>query len=102
MKNYKSIQEIETLDDGTMNVLLKNGKRAFIEIKRLNEKFEAAIYHMMIGDPIEEKRKTSMDILSKLSKHDAYKECAKEAIGWIDENPDQFLKAEEIRESKYK
>lgn len=102
MTEYKNIKHIETLDDGTMNVLLKNGKRALIEITRLNEKFEAAIYRMLIGDPIGSDKKAPVDILEKLEKHEVYRECAKEALGWVDDNSEQFLKAEELGEVDYK
>ncbi|WP_027400121.1 hypothetical protein [Anaerovorax odorimutans] len=98
MDDYKNILRIETLNDGTMNILLRNGKRALIEIKRLNKKFEAAIFHMLVGDPDLGEEKARVSIMDKLNKHDAYKECAKEAIGWIDSNYDKYFQLEETKE----
>ncbi len=98
MKEYNNIEKVNTLDDGTMNVLMKNGREAIVEIVKLNEKFQAAIYSFFTPEFGETARKEST--LAKLNKHDAYKECAKEALGWIDENPIQFMEQEEIKDIK--
>ncbi|MFV0518586.1 MAG: hypothetical protein ACK5MV_14435 [Aminipila sp.] len=95
MKEYNNIEKIETLDDGSMSVLMKNGKKAVIEIIRLNEKFQAAIYRLFTPDFDTETQKEST--FAKLEKHDAFKECAKEAIGWIDDNPLEFEEPEEVK-----
>lgn len=98
MKEYNNIEKINTLDDGTMNVLMKNGREAIVEIVRLNEKFQAAIYRLFTPELEEIPRKEST--FAKLGKHELYKECAKEALGWIDQNPLEFPKLEEIKEIK--
>ena len=96
MDNYKNIMDIQTLDDGSMSIALKNGKEAIIEIVKFEEKFSAAIYCMFI--PKFEQNKKKKNLLAELQKHDAYKECAREAIGWIDENQDKFVRIEEKEE----
>lgn len=98
MKEYKNIERVNRLDDGTMNILMKNGREAIIEIVKFNEKFQAAVYSLFtpeLGKP--QKRQ---DTLAKLGKHDAYKECAKEALGWVDENPLEFVEPPVIKEFK--
>ncbi|QAT42408.1 hypothetical protein [Aminipila luticellarii] len=98
MKEYKNIEKIDSLDDGTMSVLMKNGREAVIEIVKLNEKFEAAIYRIFSPELGKGKKKEST--FAKLEKHELYKECAKEALGWIDENPLEFTEPQEIKEFK--
>ena len=94
-QNYKNIEKIVTLDDGSVSVLMKEGKQAIIEFIKLNEKWQAKVYSMFVpevGEPT--KKKTAFD---KAVEHEVYKDCAKEALGWIDENPLEFV-PEEIRE----
>lgn len=98
MKEYKNIEKVNTLDDGTLNVFMKNGKKAIVEIIRLNEKFQASVYSLFAPDFDENGEKDSL--LKKLEKHGAYKECARDALGWIDENPLEFIELEEIKEFK--
>ncbi|QIB68919.1 hypothetical protein Ami103574_06100 [Aminipila butyrica] len=98
MKDYKNIEKIDTLDDGTMNVLMKNGKGAVVEIIRLNEKFQAAIYKLFAPDFEQVAQREGS--LARLGHHDGYKECAKEALGWIDENPLEFIEPQEIKPIK--
>ncbi len=98
MKDYINIEKVNTLDDGTMNVLMKNGKEAIVEIVRLNEKFQAAIYKLFTPELGEIPKKEST--FAKLGKHEIYKECAKEALGWIDQNPLEFTEPEELRKIK--
>lgn len=93
--NYKNIEKIEKLDDGSMSVLMKNGKEAIIEIIKFNEKFQAAIYSLFTPEP-EGGEKKKKSAFSELGKHDAYAECAKEALGWIDENPLELEKPQEV------
>ena len=71
MKTYKNIEKIDTLDDGTMNVLMKNGKQAVVEIVRLNEKFQAAIYK--IFSPDFESNSEKEGILAKLGRHEGWR-----------------------------
>lgn len=95
MKEYKNIEKVNTLDDGTMSVLMKNGKEAVIEVVKFNEKFQAAIYSLFTPELGDKGKKECT--LAKLERHDVYKECAKEALGWIDENPLEFAPPEEIK-----
>lgn len=92
MGSYQNIDKIDVLDDGSMTVALKNGREAIIEIIKLNDKFKAAIYRWFGPNYVEKKPKS---ILIELGKHDAYQECAKEALGWVDENPIEFIPIEE-------
>lgn len=98
MKEYKNIEKVNTLDNGSMNVMMKNGREAIIEIVKLNEKFQAAIYSLFtpeLGKPIKKE-----SAFAKLGKHDVYKECAKEALGWIDDNSLDFPEPQELKEFK--
>lgn len=97
MTQYKHIEKVETLDDGTLNVFLKDGKAAIIEIIRLNEKFQAAVYHMFTPISEEQQSMKKKNLLIELEKHGEYKACAKEALGWIDENPENLFIDEEKR-----
>ncbi|QHI71510.1 hypothetical protein [Aminipila terrae] len=98
MKEYKNIEKFDTLDDGTVNVLMKNGKEAVIEIVKLNEKFQAAIYRIFAPELGKNTKKEGT--LAKLGKHDLYKECAREALGWIDQNPLEFTEPQELKTLK--
>ncbi|MBE6033632.1 hypothetical protein [Aminipila sp.] len=98
MKEYKNIEKVNTLDDGTMNVLMKNGREAFVEIVKLNEKFQAAVYRLFtpeLGTNV-----IKENTLAKLGRYDLYKECAREALGWIDENPLAFVEQQEVKAPK--
>lgn len=97
MTQYKNIEKVETLDDGTLNVFLKNGKAAIVEILRLNEKFQAAIYHMLLPSPTAMHEPKKKNLLIELEKHEGYKACAKDALGWIDNNTDNLFIEEEKR-----
>lgn len=99
MAEYKNIVGVDTLDDGSMTVFMKNGRNAIIRIVKLNEKFEAAIYGMFAGVSAEnESRKEPL--LVRLEKFDVYKDCAKDALGWVDENIHDDFVPEEIKEFK--
>lgn len=95
MKEYKNIEKVATLDDGTLNVFLKDGKAAIVEIIRLNEKFQAAIYHMFTPILTEQEPIKKKKLLMELEKYEGYKACAKDALGWIDENPEMLFIEEE-------
>lgn len=98
MKEYNNIEKVSTLDNGTITVMMKNGREAIVEIVKFNEKFQAAIYRLFtpeLGGTIKKE-----STLAKLGKHDIYKECAKEALGWIDDNSLEFIKPQELKEFK--
>ena len=97
MDNYKNIYGIEKLDDWATSVFLKNGRQAYIEIKRLNANFTASVYHFWKDDIRERK------LIKELGKHDEATACLQEAMGWVDEHSAQFLKPEEIKKDvRYK
>lgn len=96
MDEYKNIEYVNKMEDGSMNVVLRNGRRALIEIQELNSKFQAAVYALFTPDLKAEAEKK--DTFAKLGKHDAYKECAKEALGWVDQSQLEDAKLEEVKE----
>ena len=100
MGEYKNIDRVETIDDGTMSVFMKNGRQAIIEIVKLNEKFEAAIYGKIAAETAGIKAEKKDSLLKRLKQCDVYKECAQEAIGWVDENHLDFVEREEIKNIK--
>lgn len=91
---YNNIQKIEMLEDGSAGLILKESRRAIVEIVKMNEKFQAAIYRFVYGSGDTQKKK---NVIAELSKHTAYNECMKEALGWVDENPGAF-ELEEYKE----
>lgn len=90
---YKNIQSVETLENGLLTVNMKNGRQAIVEIIKLNEKFQAAVYSLFTPELCKSKK----TLLKKLEKYDAYKECAKDALGWIDDNEFEEVVREEIK-----
>lgn len=82
MGDYKNISRIDKLDDGTMNIFMKNGIRAYIEIRRLEAAFKASIYRLREGEA-----GTGGKLIKELTHMEGVQECALDAIGWVDENP---------------
>lgn len=83
MEDYKNIFKVDTQIDGSMNIVLRNGRRALIQIKKLDQNFRAEVYRWMMGDGGERE-----SLLTRLQQHSAYQDCAREALGWVDENPE--------------
>lgn len=98
MRDYNNIEKINTIENGNINVFMKNGREIIVEILKLNEKFQAAIYSLFTPELEGEKKKETT--FTKLGKHDLYKECAKEALGWIDKNYAELIESEEVKELK--
>ena len=92
---YNNIENMVMLEDGTASVLLKKGRKAIIQINKMNDRFEAAIYRMVFGGPEAEREKK--DVAARLSRHAAINDCLLEALGWVDGNPGVFI-PEEIGE----
>lgn len=88
MDDYKNISKIEKLDDGTMNILMKNGMRAYVEIRKWEAAFKASVYRLKEGDV--------KSLIKELSHSGALADCAREAIGWVDANPLTHLPQEEV------
>lgn len=92
MSNYQNISRIEKLDDGTMNVFMKDGIRAYIEIRRLEAAFKASIYRLREGES-----SGGGKLIKELTRSGVLQDCAREAIGWVDENPIAVTGPREIR-----
>lgn len=89
--DYKHIERLDPQDDENVNVILRNGKRILIEVDRLGTQFKARLFHFAAVEMGLEKKKS---ILTDLSSHDEYKECVKEALGWIDDHAEKDLAPE--------
>lgn len=95
MDQYKNIEMVEPQDDGSMNILLRNGKKALIQIKEMDRKFRAEIYYLFgsLNGSSEE------NLLTRLDQHEGFQECAREALGWVDANAELVEEPAETGES---
>ena len=92
MTDYENISLIEKLDDGTMNVLMKDGIRAYIEIRRLEAAFKASIYRLREGES-----PGGGKLIKEVTHNSGLQECARTAIGWLNENPVAVSGPKEIK-----
>lgn len=82
MDEYKNIAMVQPQNDGSVNIILRNGKRALIQIKEIDRKFRAEIYYLFRNFAgLEEE-----NLLIRLEQHEGFQECAREALGWVDAN----------------
>lgn len=86
MKDYTFIESIEPQEDGISNVFIRGNKRAVIEIKKLEDRFRAEIYHIYNGNPKEPKVIPKRKSLLKKIEHNNSNDVLTNALGWIDEN----------------
>lgn len=93
MEDYKNISRIEKLDDGTMNIFMKNGLRAYVEIRKLEAAFKASVYRLREGEIHPGTR-----LIKELRVNGGLQDCVRDTIGWVDENPMAVDGPEELKE----
>ncbi len=95
MDEYKNIVKVESQDDGSVNIVLRNGKRALIQIKEMDRKFRAEIYYLFGSLTGSEEG----SLLTRLEQHEGFQECARDALGWVDANAELVEEPAETGES---